>query len=48
MQGYRVIALSVKDLPDSSYREIQGLKRDGIERDLTFLGLLILENKLKP
>ena len=48
MQGYRVIALSVKELVNFSYRQVQSAQRDDIECDLTFLGFLIMENKLKP
>lgn len=48
MQGYRVIALSAKELPHLNYRQVQKVQRDEIESDLTFLGLLVMENKLKP
>lgn len=47
MQGYRVIALAVKELPALNYRKAQRVQRDEIECDLTFLGLLIMENRLK-
>ena len=30
-----------------NYKEIQTAKRDDVENDLTFLGLLIMQNKLK-
>jgi len=46
-EGYRVIALAVKDLPGLTYRQVQTVSRDEIESNLTFLGLLIMENKLK-
>ena len=45
--GYRVIALSVKDLDGMTYRTSQTIQRQDVEKDLTFLGLLIMENKLK-
>lgn len=48
MQGYRVIALAVKNLQSMSYRQIQSVKRNEIECNLDFLGLLIMQNKLKP
>lgn len=48
MRGYRVIALAVKALPASlSYRKVQRIQRDEVEHSLTFLGLLIMENRLK-
>ncbi|KAJ1992246.1 hypothetical protein GGI26_002398 [Coemansia sp. RSA 1358] len=45
--GYRVIALAGKPLK-MSWHKIQRLKRDNVEQDLIFMGLLIFENKLKP
>lgn len=48
-EGYRVIALSQKLMPENfKYRQTQTLKREEAECDLEFLGLLIMENKLKP
>ena len=46
-EGYRVIALSVKDLPGKTYQDIQTIRRDEVESNLTFLGLLVMENKMK-
>ena len=46
-EGYRVIALSYKEMPGLSYRKAQTITREEIESNLTFLGLLIMENKLK-
>jgi len=46
-EGYRVIALSVKDLPRMTYRKVQTMAREDVESNLTFLGLLIMENKMK-
>ncbi|XP_015925261.1 polyamine-transporting ATPase 13A3 isoform X3 [Parasteatoda tepidariorum] len=49
VQGYRVIALAYRELrPDLSWRKAQKVKREDVEKDLTFLGLLILQNTLKP
>jgi len=45
--GYRVIALATKDLPNLTYRQAHRIEREAIECDLNFLGLLIMENKLK-
>ena len=47
-EGYRVIALAQKELPETfKYRHSQSAKRDEVECELEFLGLLIMENKLK-
>lgn len=46
-KGYRVIALAHRTL-DMNFVKIQRLKREDAECDLTFLGLIILENRLKP
>ncbi|XP_065322767.1 probable cation-transporting ATPase W08D2.5 isoform X2 [Gordionus sp. m RMFG-2023] len=45
--GLRVIALAWKPLPDLKWAKIQRINRDQVEKELTFLGLLIFENKLK-
>lgn len=45
-QGYRVIAMGQTVLSDES-NKISGLSRDAVERNLEFLGLVILENRLK-
>ena len=46
-EGYRVIALAVKHLDGLSYRASQTISREDVESKLQFLGLLIMENKLK-
>lgn len=47
-QGYRVISLAYKILDKKlTYPKIQRISRDKIERDLNFLGFVILENRLK-
>lgn len=47
-KGYRVIALGARQLDASvSYLDVQNWSRDRFERDLQFLGLLVMENKLK-
>jgi len=47
-EGYRVIALGTKSLPDvKNYRKVQNLERKHVESDLVFLGLIVMENKLK-
>ncbi|XP_055312779.1 polyamine-transporting ATPase 13A3 isoform X2 [Sitodiplosis mosellana] len=48
-QGYRIIAMAYKSLHKKvSYAKVQRLSREQIECDLTFLGFVILENRLKP
>ena len=46
-EGFRVIALSYKEMPNLNYRKAQTIQREETESDLIFLGLLIMENKLK-
>jgi len=45
--GYYVIGCASK-VTDYSFQEVDSLLRDQVESDLTFWGLLILENRLKP
>lgn len=47
-KGYRVLALAQKLLPSMSYRKSQSILRENVESNLSFLGLLIMENRLKP
>jgi cation-transporting ATPase 13A3/4/5 len=46
--GYRVIGIAGKSVEGLSWLKAQRLKREQVEVDLQFLGLLIFENKLKP
>lgn len=47
-RGFRVIALAWKPLPSKlNYVKVQRINRDLVENDLTFLGLLVMENRLK-
>ncbi|GAA5905972.1 putative acid anhydride hydrolase [Sporobolomyces salmoneus] len=46
--GFRVIALAGKSMPNLTWIKAQRLKRDAVESDLRFLGLVVFENKLKP
>ena len=43
--GFRVLATAVKSLSEI---EVYKLERDDVEKDLTFIGFLIMQNKLKP
>lgn len=47
-QGYRVIAVGRRTLSETSYTKIQRMRREDVERDMEFLGMIILENRLKP
>ena len=47
-EGYRVLALAYKGLPRVSYVKVQRLSREDVEVGLTFLGLIVMENRLKP
>ncbi|XP_078697010.1 polyamine-transporting ATPase 13A3-like isoform X3 [Branchiostoma floridae x Branchiostoma belcheri] len=49
LQGFRVIAFAWKILDTSiKFHHLQKLQRDQIETDLTFLGLMVMQNALKP
>ncbi|XP_073088005.1 probable cation-transporting ATPase 13A5 isoform X2 [Manis javanica] len=47
MQGFRVIALAHRALTMGKLSEVESLAREKAESELTFLGLLIMENRLK-
>ncbi|KAH8309906.1 hypothetical protein KR059_003558, partial [Drosophila kikkawai] len=48
-KGYRIIAIAFKALsPKMNYTKVQRLAREDVESNLTFLGFVILENRLKP
>lgn len=48
-EGYRVLGIAYRDLPARiSYPKMQRLMREEVESDLCFLGLVVLENRLKP
>jgi cation-transporting ATPase 13A3/4/5 len=47
-EGYRVLALAYKGLPRVSYVRVQRLLREDMESGLIFLGLIVMENRLKP
>ncbi|XP_068097680.1 polyamine-transporting ATPase 13A2 isoform X2 [Hyperolius riggenbachi] len=47
--GYRVLGFAYKTLPSvRTFEEAQAVTRDSAERDLTFLGFLVMRNVLKP
>ncbi|KAF9998130.1 hypothetical protein BGZ65_006344, partial [Modicella reniformis] len=46
--GYRVIACAAKSMPALNFVRAQRIKREQVESELTFLGFIVFENKLKP
>ena len=47
--GYRVIALSVRHLaPSFNLLKVQRMEATDAEKDVDFLGFVVLENRLKP
>lgn len=46
-EGYRVIAMAHKVL-EMSYTKVNKVQREDIENNMTLLGLIVLENRLKP
>ncbi|XP_069753130.1 polyamine-transporting ATPase 13A3 isoform X2 [Narcine bancroftii] len=48
-QGFRVIALAHKKLGHRlTWHKVQNVSRDTIESNMEFIGLIIMQNKLKP
>ncbi|KAG7227155.1 hypothetical protein INR49_013953 [Caranx melampygus] len=48
-QGFRVIALAHRQLESKfSWHKVQSLSRDLLETSMEFLGLIIMQNKIKP
>uniref|UniRef100_A0A6Q2ZDG2 Cation-transporting P-type ATPase N-terminal domain-containing protein n=1 Tax=Esox lucius TaxID=8010 RepID=A0A6Q2ZDG2_ESOLU len=48
-QGFRVIALAHRRLESKlTWHKVQGVNRDHIEANMEFLGLIMMQNKLKP
>ncbi|BFZ23491.1 hypothetical protein BsWGS_26528 [Bradybaena similaris] len=49
IQGFRVIALAYRSMdPKITWHQVQRISRDKVENDLNFLGLLVMQNQLKP
>ena len=46
-KGYRIIGLAYKELHDNNYLKLNEIKRDDLENEMNFLGLIIMENRLK-
>ncbi|XP_056421368.1 probable cation-transporting ATPase 13A4 [Hyla sarda] len=47
-QGLRVIGVAYKILKSGNRDDLDSINREEVESDMDFLGLLILENRLKP
>ncbi|XP_069473526.1 probable cation-transporting ATPase 13A4 isoform X2 [Ambystoma mexicanum] len=47
MQGFRVIGLAYKPLPAKPNFSVDSFTREEVESELEFLGLLVMENKVK-
>ncbi|RZC32699.1 cation-transporting ATPase 13A3, partial [Asbolus verrucosus] len=47
-QGYRVIGMGSKKIKNTPFHKIPKLAREEVEYDLEFVGLIVLENQLKP
>eukprot|EP00002_Diphylleia_rotans_P033447 TRINITY_DN7112_c0_g1_i1.p1 TRINITY_DN7112_c0_g1~~TRINITY_DN7112_c0_g1_i1.p1 ORF type:complete len:1215 (-),score=179.41 TRINITY_DN7112_c0_g1_i1:162-3806(-) len=47
-EGYRVIALGYRALEKMTFLKAQKVSRSEVETGLTFAGLLVLQNRLKP
>jgi predicted P-type ATPase len=47
LKGYRIIGLAYKELHDDNYLKLNEIKRDDLENEMNFLGLIIMENRLK-
>ncbi|XP_058043326.1 polyamine-transporting ATPase 13A3 isoform X2 [Ahaetulla prasina] len=48
-QGFRVIALAHRKLESKlNWHKVQNVARDTIEANLDFMGLIVMQNKLKP
>ena len=48
IQGFRILGLGYKEVSVEMKEKVLTWSREEIEKNLTFLGFLILENKLKP
>jgi cation-transporting ATPase 13A3/4/5 len=46
-EGYRVIGFATKVLENLNYKDVMRIERADCEKQLTFWGLLVMENKLK-
>ena len=47
-KGYRILALASRFIKISDLKKIDSIKREKIEKNMIFLGFLIVTNKLKP
>ena len=47
-EGLRVLAMGYKPIHEFDAEWVEACKREHVERDLVFIGFLIMENKVKP
>ncbi|XP_017489622.1 PREDICTED: probable cation-transporting ATPase 13A3 [Rhagoletis zephyria] len=47
-KGYRVLGLAYRPLASMNYSKVQRAAREDLEKNLTFVGLLVMGNMLKP
>eukprot|EP00771_Trimastix_marina_P002919 gnl/Trimastix_PCT/4093.p1 GENE.gnl/Trimastix_PCT/4093~~gnl/Trimastix_PCT/4093.p1 ORF type:complete len:1496 (-),score=347.32 gnl/Trimastix_PCT/4093:114-4601(-) len=47
-RGFRVIALASRSLRHLAWHRMERVARQDVEKDLHFLGLLVMENRLRP
>jgi cation-transporting ATPase 13A3/4/5 len=47
-KGYRVLACAYKHLEQFKYVNMASMKMEDVEKNMKFVGLIILQNKLKP
>lgn len=47
MKGFRIIAMAYKTIPLIDIYKLKRLHREEAENNLTFVGLILFENKLK-
>ena len=47
-KGYRVLACAAKNLENFKYTNLNSMKIEDLEGNLHFVGLIVLQNKLKP
>lgn len=46
-KSYRVLSVAYRKLLNTSYPEVQRAQRENLEKDLTFLGFIVMRNMLK-
>lgn len=47
-KGFRVLSIGYRDLTEKEIENPRAITRDDAEKDLTFLGFIVMQNRLKP